>query len=94
MGWHVDPHIRDCCATATAYLRDASNHAALMKQRVRDIEGGTRTAIGIGHSDGDRLLQDLVSSSDCLSRTQSAIQRAVGEIALVNRMVWVGEGES
>lgn len=94
MGLQVDPRIRECCDKATAHLRDAADHAAFMKQRTRSVEGGTRTTVGVGLPEGDKLLSDLARTSSCLDRAQAAIQRAVAEIGLVDRMVLVDEGEN
>jgi hypothetical protein len=56
--------------------------------RSRKVEGGTHTVMGRGHSDGDRVTQDVLQAVTCLQRAQSAVHRAIAETGQVDIMIW------
>ncbi|MCL1838102.1 MAG: hypothetical protein FWG47_02140 [Propionibacteriaceae bacterium] len=91
MAWVVDQQTKRLRDAALNALESAMNHDSYAQQQVRTIMGVTRSAMGTGHTQGDRLIQDTAQVTECIQRAQSSIQRAMGEVRDVNIMMWVSD---
>jgi hypothetical protein len=88
VAWVVDRPASDLRDAALSALDAAANRGGYAQQRVRTIMGVTRAAMGSGHADGDRLVQDTAQVTACLQRAHSSIQRAISETKVVDTMMW------
>jgi len=91
MAWVVDHSAENLRDSALRLLNSALNQAACAEQRITRINGGTRTVIGSGHSDGDLLIQYTAEAGACLQRAESSILRSISETSGVNIMMWVDD---
>ncbi|MDR0847593.1 MAG: hypothetical protein LBN10_00885 [Propionibacteriaceae bacterium] len=89
MGWVVDQNTLGLRNAAVNRLEHVLDQTVYAQGRGKQVEGGTRSVMGTGHSDGDRVTQDVLQALACLERAQSAIHSAIAEVKQVNVMIWV-----
>lgn len=91
MAWVVDQSLARLRDTAANQLASVVDQAVYSQDRNKLLEGSTRLAVGAGHRDGDRLIQDAAEVTACLTRSQSCLQLAIAQINQVNVMTWVDD---
>lgn len=88
MGWVVDRAVQATRDMAMSGLTRAVGQGSYAAGRCRTVEGGTRTAMGHGHPDGDRIVRDATQATECLQNAQSSILAAIAQLGQVDIMKW------
>lgn len=68
---------RDAAASNLERVAAQSSYAL---SRSRTVEGSSRTVLGAGHPDGDRIVLDAMKAIECLQRTRGAAEAAIAEL--------------
>ena len=61
-------------------LGRAAAQSSYALSRTATVEGSTRTVLGVGHPDGDRIILDAMKTIECLQRARTAAESAIAQL--------------
>ena len=76
----MDDRVEQARDVAVANLSRVAAQSSYALSRTTTVEGSTRTVLGSGHPDGDRIALDAMKAIECLQRARSAAESAVAEL--------------
>lgn len=89
MAWEVDQRVQGLKNATINLLNRAISQTQYSQSCVRTIDDRTHVALGDGHAEGDRIIEDIAQSGDCLSKAQACLQTALDEAKRIDTMMWV-----
>ncbi len=76
----MDDRVRQARDAAVTTLNRVTAQCSYALSRAVTAEGSTRTALGAGHPDGDRIILDATKTIECLQRARGAAEAAMAEL--------------